>query len=98
MKNLKVTNLMKNDKSIANQFMLYYVENGKKYKIFQSYDSMIIKWENGIIIEVGADWEYSRTTGKYRNLLTYTNKKEFEKMLKNDFEWNADTQSYIRKK
>lgn len=33
MKNLKITNLMKNDRSIANQFMLYYVENGKKYKI-----------------------------------------------------------------
>ena len=98
MKNLRVTNLMKNDRSIANQFLIYYTENNKKYKIFQLYSSMILKWENGILVEVGADWEYSRTTGKYRNLLTYTNKKQFEKMLKNEFEWSTDTQSYIRKK
>lgn len=96
MEKLRVMNLEKNGRSIANQFLLYYTENEKNYKVFQSYDSMIIKWENGIIIEVGSDWDYSRTTGKYRNLLTYTDKKEFEKMLKNKFEWNEKSQTYIR--
>lgn len=98
MKNLKVQNVYNNGREVPNQFELFYEENNKYYKIFQSYSSMIIKWENGLIIEVGSDWDYSRTTGKYRNLLTGMNKKEFEKMLKEEFEYNENTQTYIRKK
>ena len=98
MKNLKVQNVYNNGREVPNQFELFYEENNKYYKIFQSYSSMIIKWENGLIIEVGSDWDYSRTTGNYRNLLTGMNKKEFEKMLKEEFEYNENTQTYIRKK
>ena len=98
MKNLKVQNVYNNGREVPNQFELFYEENNKYYKIFQSYSSMIIKWENGIIIEVGSDWDYSRTSGKYRNLLTGMNKKEFEKMLKEEFEYNENTQTYIRVK
>lgn len=98
MKNLKVQNVYNNGREVPNQFELFYEENNKYYKIFQSYSSMIIKWENGIIIEVGSDWDYSRTSGKYRNLLTGMNKKEFEKMLKKEFEYNENTQTYIRLK
>ena len=58
---------------------------------------MICKWENGKIVEVGDKWDYSKTTGKYRNRVTRLTKKEFEKMLEKDFEWNAETQSYLRK-
>lgn len=96
MENLEVKNIYNNDRNVVNQFIISYTENNKNYKIFQSYDSMIIKWENDKIIEVGCDWNYSRTTGKYRNILTKMNKKEFEKMLKNDFEYNKKTQTYIR--
>lgn len=96
MKNLIVKNIFNNGREVPNQFEIYYMENNKQYKVFQSYSSMIIKWENGTIIEVGSDWNYSSTTGKYRNLLTNTNKKQFEKILKNEFKWNKDTQSYIR--
>ena len=98
MKNLKVQNVYNNGREVPNQFELFYEENNKYYKIFQSYSSMIIKWENGKIIEVGSDWDYSRTTGKYRNFLARMNKKEFEKMLKEEFEYNENTQTYIRKK
>lgn len=98
MENLKVGNIYYNDRNVVNQFLIYYTENNKDYKIFQSYDSMIVKWENNKIVEVGNDWDYSRTTGKYRNLVTGMNKKQFEKMLKNEFEYNENTQNYIRKK
>ena len=96
MKDLKVQNVYNNGKEVPNQFEIFYEENNKYYKIFQSYSSMIIKWENKKIIEVGGDWEYSKTTGKYRNILTGMDKKAFEKMLKNEFTFNEETQTYIR--
>ena len=97
MKNLKVKNLEYKGRQVPNQFLIEYTENGNEYQRFQAYDSMIIKWENGRMVEVGKDWDYSRTTGKYRNLLTRKDKKEFEKMLKEEFEWDEGTQSYYRK-
>lgn len=98
MKNLKVRNIYYNYRNVPNQFLISYEENGKNYEVFQSYNSMIIKWENEKIIEIGNNWNYSRTTGKYRNLVTGMNKKELEKMLKNEFEYNENTQTYIRVK
>lgn len=98
MKKLKVKNIENNGRNVPNQFLISYEENGKNYEVFQSYNSMIIKWKNGIIIEVGSDWDYSRTSEKYRNLLTGMNKKEFEKMLKEEFEYNENIQTYIRVK
>ena len=97
MKDLKVQNVYYNGREVSNQFEIFYEENNKHYKIFQSYESMILKWENGIIVEVGGDWDYSRTTGLYRNILTKTTKKEFEKMLQNNFIFNEKTQTYIKK-
>lgn len=98
MKNLKVQNVINNCREVPNQFEIFYENNNKYYKIFQSYQSMIIKWGNGLIIEIGSNWNYSRTTGKYRNLLTGMDKKQFEKMLNEEFEYNENTQTYIRKK
>ena len=98
MKNLKVKNITHTDRNVPHKFLISYEENGKNYEVFQSYSSMILKWENGLIIEVGSDWDYSRTSGKYRNLLTGMNKKEFEKMLKKEFKYNENTQTYIRVK
>ena len=97
MKNLQVENVYNNGRNVPNQFEIYYEKDNKNYKVFQSYSSMIIKWENGKIIEIGNNWDYSRTTGKYRNLLTGTTKKEFEKILENEFEYNKDTETYVRK-
>ena len=96
MKNLKVQNVYNNGREVPNQFEIYYEENKKYCKILQSYSSMILKWENSVLVEVGADWDYSRTTGKYRNLLTGMNKKEFEKFLDNEFKWDKKTETYKR--
>lgn len=49
---------------VANQFI---IEDDNKV-VFQSYNSMIaeIDYTNNILT-IGEDWDYSRTTGKYRN-------------------------------
>ena len=96
MKNLIVENLEYNGRKVHNQFVIWYEENGKTVKIYQSYKSIILKWENGVLIEIGNNCDYSRTTGKYRNYVTVTTKKEFEKMLQNEFTYNKETQTYIR--
>ena len=98
MKNLKVSNVIgKNGRAVPNQFYLHYTEGNDSYVILQSYGSMIVRMKDWKVVEVGKDWDYSRTTGKYRNKVTRLTKKEFEKMLEKDFEWNEDTQSYHRK-
>lgn len=97
MKNLVVENVENKGRAVANQFLISWEENGIKFELFQSYSSPIILWKNGVIWEVGADWDYSRTTGKYRNLLTYTTKKQFEKMLKTSFVYDKENEKYIRK-
>ena len=63
---------VKNFEWVPNQFIIY----DETTTIFQSYDSIIaIKnpWEKTII---GKDWDYSQTTGKYRNLFLNESKKE----------------------
>ena len=97
MKNLRVKNITNNGREVPNQFLICYIEDGNEYYIFQSYESMICKWKNGKLVEVGKDWDASKTTGKYRNKVTGMDKKKFEKMLKEDFEWNEYTQSYLKK-
>lgn len=48
---------------VPNQFVIYC--NDKN--IFQSYNSIIaVKYHDGRV-ELGINWDYSRTTGKYRN-------------------------------
>ena len=54
-----------NNNPAANQFVIY----GEGKKIFQSYDSIIAVVDyNNKTIELGEDWNYSRTTGKHRNI------------------------------
>ena len=48
---------------VANQFIILT----SKGKYFQSYDSIIVAIENGKITLDENTWNYSRTTGKYRN-------------------------------
>jgi len=49
---------------VANQFIIYTSEG----RYFQSYDSVIAFEDNegNVTLDVD-DWDYSRTTGKYRN-------------------------------
>ena len=48
---------------VANQFLI--TDNGDEY--FQSYRSMIVKKSRGKIYLDEYYWDYSVTTGKYRN-------------------------------
>jgi len=72
---VKVTNLTSNNgNAIPNQFKIR--TNDGVY--FQSYDSIIVFIPNNGKTQIGSDWDYSRTTGKYRNLFLRETKKETE--------------------
>ena len=48
---------------VANQFIIYTAEGS----YFQSYDSVIVANNSGKITLDNNTWDYSLTTGKYRN-------------------------------
>lgn len=76
---MKVTNLTSNKgNKIANQFQVQ-TENAI---YFQSYNSMIVKIENGQTYLDSTFWDYSKTTGKYRNIFLGEDKKETERKIK----------------
>jgi hypothetical protein len=65
---------------VKNQFLLRDDE-GNRY--FQSYDSIIAKINRfGEVILDEYYWDYSRTTGKYRNLFLGEDKKTTERKIK----------------
>ena len=69
---------------VANQFII----NDSEFTLFQSYDSVIIKttFEDGkrVVYLDSYYWDYSKTTGKYRNLFLGENKKATELKIKNN--------------
>ena len=66
--------------TVKNQFVLYG-DNGDVY--FQSYQTIIVKQTGGGETFLDRDkWDYSVTTGKYRNLFLGETKKETEKKIK----------------
>ena len=60
---------------VKNQFVLRD-NQGNEY--LQSYNSIIVKRDKFNNITLGQDWDYSKTTGKYRNLYLRETKKETE--------------------
>lgn len=76
----KVKNMVSNSgNKIANQFEIETDE----FDIFQSYDSIIAVRElnSGIITLDETYWDYSTTTGKYRNLWLNEKKAETQKKI-----------------
>jgi hypothetical protein len=80
-----------NEWGVPNQF--YMIEYGRgangnfiKREIFQSYDSIIaevITWNDRIDVKLDSStWDYSKTTGKYRNKFLNETKAETEKKIK----------------
>lgn len=65
-------------REVPNQFIIYTDEG----TYFQSYNSIIAFIPNEGKIELGTDWDYSQTTGKYRNQFLNETKKETEQKLK----------------
>lgn len=83
---MKVRNMTStNGNKVANQFI---ITDGNKFT-FQSYNSEIITIDyDNHTITVGDDWDYSITTGKYKNMFLkeqgfrdIANKKDFEYYL-----------------
>ena len=85
---MKVTNMTSNKgNKIANQFIIY--NDNEEY--FQSYQSIIVKkvtqWffnyeQKEIKIYLDKNyWNYSKTTGKYRNIFLNEATKETEKKI-----------------
>lgn len=67
---------------VANQFIIFDSE----FTAFQSYATIIVKtvFEDGkrqVYLDENS-WDYSRTTGKYRNLFLGETKAETEKKIK----------------
>lgn len=70
--NLKVITLS------ANQ----YIIKSDDARIFQSYDTIIAIRTGGMTILDEDNWDYSRTTGKYRNKFLDENKADTERKIK----------------
>jgi len=76
---MKLKNLQSNKgNDVPNQFDINV--GGTVY--FQSYDSIIVKIEDGKTYLDSNYWDYSRTTSKYRNLFLGEDKKRTEKKIK----------------
>lgn len=66
----KIENIINNNGNVVpNQFIIYE-DNGDI--TFESYDSIICQIRDGAlgydrVVVFGSDWDYSTTTGKYRN-------------------------------
>jgi hypothetical protein len=80
MENLKVENMTgSNGNDIPNQFII----RTDKGTYFQSYQSIIAFKANDRSIILDRDkWDYSKTTGKYRNQFLGETKKETEAKIK----------------
>ena len=81
---MKVSNMTSNKgNKIANQFIVY---DDYENVYFQSYNSIIVKigsktmGTNKVYLDK-IFWDYSITTGKYRNIFLNENKKETQKKI-----------------
>lgn len=85
-KSFRVENMRgHNGREIANQFIVWIKDEGT---YFQSYDSIIaLKPYFGKIKLDATYWDYSRTTGKYRNLFLGETKRQTQAHIDNgDYE------------
>ena len=81
---MKVENITSNNgNKIANQFI---ITDDKQNEYFQSYRSMIVKKDyEGDQVKIYLDqkyWNYSNTTGKYRNIFLNETITETKKKIK----------------
>ena len=80
----QMTNRM--GKPVVNQFIIHQQEGYLKRTIFQSYKSIIaMKVDNGDTYQIYLDndtWDYSSTTGRYRNVFLGEDIHETRKKIK----------------
>lgn len=78
---MHVQNLTNNKGNKAiNQFE---VKDNKGTRFFQSYNSVIVKIENGQVFLDSVYWNYSRTTTKHRNIFLNETTKQTQEKIKN---------------
>jgi len=90
---MKVQNMTNNNgKSVPNQFIIRDEENpmsGNAIEYFQSYKTIIVKRDmfragispRKVYLDINM-WDYSKTTGKYRNQFLRETRKETEAKIK----------------
>ena len=87
---MKVQNMTSsNGNKVANQFVIDDSYGNVHKKVFQSYDTVIASMEINLnmrdakkVIKIDRDkWDYSRTTGKYRNQFLGETKAETQKKI-----------------
>lgn len=80
---MKVQNVIseRSGKPVANQFLITGTYAAAPFTVFQSYRSIIAVQYRGHIA-LGYDWDYSTTTGKYRNVFLGESKKETENCIR----------------
>jgi len=71
---------------VANQFIITHQQPNQKIICFQSYKKIIVRkvLQNGHLPTIQLDelyWDYSKTTGKYRNLFLGESKAETQKKI-----------------
>lgn len=60
-----------------------YIFNLKDCQMFYSYKTIIaVKYDDGTTVLDSQYWDYSRTTGKYRNMFLGEDKRQTEKKIK----------------
>jgi hypothetical protein len=67
-----------NGNKVPNQIVI----RNETLRIFQSYDSIIVKVEGGQVYLDETYWNYSKTTSKYRNRFLGDSTKEIESKIK----------------
>jgi len=75
---MKVSNIQGPHGPVKNQFHITD-DNGTRY--FQSYDSIIARIKDGKVTLDAHYWDYSTTTGKYRNIFLGETKAETLKKI-----------------
>lgn len=79
-----ITKVLKNKIRVEQFAPNHTIVNTNEGTMLTSYESNIVfipRDEN--IIYLGSNWDYSRTTGKYRNMFLGYDKKELLNMIKN---------------
>lgn len=83
---MKVQQFEGKNGGVRNQFLITdYNDNGDLIETFQSYDSVIAVKKYGINPSITLDeghWDYSTTTGKYRNIFLGEDKATTLKKIK----------------
>ena len=88
MKMIKVKNMQNRvGKPVVNQFIITEISDYLKRTIFQSYNSIVAtKVDDGDTYQIYLDkeyWDYSSTTGRYRNVFLGEDIHETRKKIKN---------------